>query len=82
MAALLLQELEGSELSKLSKTFQNKLEKILSDQQYEIDSLKAQQEQFRVDSGEILLGILLAKIAVLSCFALLTVHACRFTEQS
>uniref|UniRef100_A0A3B4X1R9 Nucleoprotein TPR n=1 Tax=Seriola lalandi dorsalis TaxID=1841481 RepID=A0A3B4X1R9_SERLL len=50
MAALLLQEFEGSDLSKLPKTIQNKLEKIFSDQQYEIDSLKAQQEQFRVDS--------------------------------
>ncbi|XP_070764710.1 translocated promoter region b, nuclear basket protein [Enoplosus armatus] len=52
MAALLLQELEGSEISKLPKTIQNKLERILSDQQYEIDSLKAQQEQFRVDSEQ------------------------------
>uniref|UniRef100_A0A3B4WVR4 Nucleoprotein TPR n=1 Tax=Seriola lalandi dorsalis TaxID=1841481 RepID=A0A3B4WVR4_SERLL len=52
MAALLLQEFEGSDLSKLPKTIQNKLEKIFSDQQYEIDSLKAQQEQFRVDSEQ------------------------------
>ncbi|XP_070816529.1 translocated promoter region b, nuclear basket protein isoform X2 [Chaetodon trifascialis] len=52
MAALLLQELEATELSKLPKNIQNKLEKILSDQQYEIDSLKAQQEQFRVDSEQ------------------------------
>ncbi|XP_040895919.1 translocated promoter region b, nuclear basket protein isoform X2 [Toxotes jaculatrix] len=52
MAALLLQELDGSEISKLPKTVQNKLEKILSDQQYEIDSLKAQLEQFRVDSEQ------------------------------
>ncbi|KAM7409722.1 hypothetical protein PAMA_001286 [Pampus argenteus] len=52
MAAQLLQELEGSEISKLPKTIQNKLEKIFSDQQYEIDSLKAQQEQFRVDSEQ------------------------------
>ncbi|KAM7011947.1 translocated promoter region b, nuclear basket protein [Tautogolabrus adspersus] len=52
MAALLLQELEASELSKIPKTIQNKLERILSDQQYEIDSLKAQQEQFRVDSEQ------------------------------
>uniref|UniRef100_A0A8D0D7Y8 Nucleoprotein TPR n=1 Tax=Sander lucioperca TaxID=283035 RepID=A0A8D0D7Y8_SANLU len=52
MAALLLQELEGSEISKLPKTIQNKLEKIFSDQQYEIDYLKAQQEQFRVDSEQ------------------------------
>uniref|UniRef100_A0A4W6CYW4 Nucleoprotein TPR n=1 Tax=Lates calcarifer TaxID=8187 RepID=A0A4W6CYW4_LATCA len=55
MAALLLQEFEASELSKLPKTVQNKLERILSDQQYEIDSLKAQQEQFRVDSGKLTL---------------------------
>uniref|UniRef100_A0A3Q1FGC6 Nucleoprotein TPR n=1 Tax=Acanthochromis polyacanthus TaxID=80966 RepID=A0A3Q1FGC6_9TELE len=52
MAALLLQELEGSEIAKLPKTLQNKLERILSDQQYEIDSLKAQQEQYRVDSEQ------------------------------
>uniref|UniRef100_A0A672ZH31 Nucleoprotein TPR n=1 Tax=Sphaeramia orbicularis TaxID=375764 RepID=A0A672ZH31_9TELE len=52
MAALLLQEFEPSEISKLPKNLQNKIEKILSDQQYEIDSLKAQQEQFRVDSGK------------------------------
>ncbi|GLD49770.1 nucleoprotein TPR, partial [Lates japonicus] len=52
MAALLLQEFEASEISKLPKTVQNKLERILSDQQYEIDSLKAQQEQFRVDSEQ------------------------------
>lgn len=57
MAALLLQELEPSEISKLSKTVQNKLEKVFSDQQYDIDSLKAQQEQFRVDSGKGLPGV-------------------------
>lgn len=54
MAALLLQELEASEISKLPKQIQNKIEKIISDLQYEVDSLKAQQEQFRVDSGECL----------------------------
>ncbi|CAN9500306.1 unnamed protein product [Ophioblennius macclurei] len=52
MAALLVQELEGSELAKLPKSLQNKLERILSDQQYVIDTLKAQQEQFRVDSEQ------------------------------
>lgn len=52
MAALLLQELEPSELSKIPKTVQNKLERLLSDQLYEIDYVKAQQEQFRVDSGK------------------------------
>ncbi|XP_019730825.1 translocated promoter region b, nuclear basket protein isoform X4 [Hippocampus comes] len=49
MAAFLLQDLDGSELSKLSKGTLNKLEKIISDQHYEIDTLKAQREQFRVD---------------------------------
>uniref|UniRef100_A0A672JFG0 Nucleoprotein TPR n=1 Tax=Salarias fasciatus TaxID=181472 RepID=A0A672JFG0_SALFA len=58
MAALLLQELEGAELAKLPKALQNKLERILSDQQYVIDSLKAQQEQFRVDSGELMAVVL------------------------
>lgn len=57
MAAQLLQELEGPEIAKLPKIIQNKLERILLDQQYEIDSLKAQQEQFRVDSGKILSGV-------------------------
>ncbi|XP_017275998.1 translocated promoter region b, nuclear basket protein [Kryptolebias marmoratus] len=52
MAALLSQELEAPELSKLPKTIQSKLEKIISDRQYEIDSLKAQHEQFRVDSEQ------------------------------
>ncbi|XP_041861765.1 translocated promoter region b, nuclear basket protein [Melanotaenia boesemani] len=52
MAALLLQELEASEFAKLPKNIQSKLEKIFTDQQYKIDSLKAQQEQFRVDSEQ------------------------------
>uniref|UniRef100_A0AAQ6A7Z6 Nucleoprotein TPR n=1 Tax=Amphiprion ocellaris TaxID=80972 RepID=A0AAQ6A7Z6_AMPOC len=69
MAALLLQELEGSEISKLPKTLQNKLERILSDQQYEIDSLKAHQEQYRVDSGELLSVMLLANGAKMFGFA-------------
>ena len=60
MAALLLQELGDSEICKIPKPVQNKLERILSDQQYEIDSLKAQQEQFRVDNGEWVLVIPLA----------------------
>uniref|UniRef100_A0A6Q2XHY6 Nucleoprotein TPR n=1 Tax=Esox lucius TaxID=8010 RepID=A0A6Q2XHY6_ESOLU len=40
MAAVLLQALERAEVTKLPKAVQNKLEKFLSDQQYEIDSLK------------------------------------------
>ncbi|KAJ3600175.1 hypothetical protein NHX12_034125 [Muraenolepis orangiensis] len=52
MAAPLLQVLERTEITKLPKGIQNKLEKFLSDQQYEIDSLKAHQEQFRVDSEQ------------------------------
>lgn len=47
-----MQELEASELSKLPKTIQSKLEKIISDLQYEIHSSKAQHEQYRVDSGK------------------------------
>lgn len=58
--AALLQELDASELSKLPKAVQNKLEKIFSDQQYEIDTLKAHQEQFRVDNGKFYLPIRLA----------------------
>jgi len=52
MAAPLLKVLERTEITKLPKGIQNKLEKFLSDRQYEIDSLKAHQEQFRVDSGK------------------------------
>ncbi|XP_056131900.1 translocated promoter region b, nuclear basket protein [Lampris incognitus] len=52
MAAVLLQVLERAEVSKLPKGVQNKLEKFLADQQYEIDSLKAHKEQFRVDSEQ------------------------------
>lgn len=47
-------ELDSSEISKLPITIQSKLEKLLLDRQYEIDSLKALHEQFRVDSGELL----------------------------
>uniref|UniRef100_A0A673VXE7 Nucleoprotein TPR n=1 Tax=Salmo trutta TaxID=8032 RepID=A0A673VXE7_SALTR len=53
MSAVLLQALERAEITKLPKAVQNKLEKLLSDLQYEIDFLKAHQEQFRVDSGKI-----------------------------
>uniref|UniRef100_A0A3B5LLP3 Nucleoprotein TPR n=1 Tax=Xiphophorus couchianus TaxID=32473 RepID=A0A3B5LLP3_9TELE len=52
MAALLLQELDSSEISKLPTTLQSKFEKLLLDRQYEIDSLKALHEQFRVDSEQ------------------------------
>ncbi|XP_068174893.1 translocated promoter region b, nuclear basket protein isoform X2 [Antennarius striatus] len=53
MATVLLQqEFEPTELAKVPKTIQNKLERILADQQYDIDSLKAQHEQFRVDSEQ------------------------------
>ncbi|XP_062412025.1 translocated promoter region b, nuclear basket protein [Sardina pilchardus] len=52
MAAVLQQVLERTELSRLPKTVQNKLEKYILDQQSEIDSLKAHNEQFRVDSEQ------------------------------
>lgn len=76
MAAQLLQELEGPEIAKLPKIIQNKLERILLDQQYEIDSLKAQQEQFRVDSGKVLSGILYATGFEVFCFS----HQCMHTR--
>ncbi|XP_076007357.1 translocated promoter region b, nuclear basket protein [Genypterus blacodes] len=52
MAAVLQRELEGTDLSKVPKAVLNKLEKAFSDQQYAIDSLKAQREQSRVDSEQ------------------------------
>jgi len=55
MAAVLQQILERSEISKLQKTVLTKLEKYISDQQCEVDFLKAQQEQYRVDSGKAML---------------------------
>uniref|UniRef100_A0A7N6F6B8 Nucleoprotein TPR n=1 Tax=Anabas testudineus TaxID=64144 RepID=A0A7N6F6B8_ANATE len=85
MAALLLQEFEGSELTKIPETLQTKLEKIFADQQNKIDSLKAQQEQFRVDSGKLLCGILLARGAKVFGFAqhagMLVSEAQLYTEE-
>uniref|UniRef100_A0AAY5EU96 Nucleoprotein TPR n=1 Tax=Electrophorus electricus TaxID=8005 RepID=A0AAY5EU96_ELEEL len=52
MAAVLQQILERAEISKLPKAVQSKLEKYLTDQQSEIDYLKAHHEQLRVDSGK------------------------------
>lgn len=52
MAALLQQVLERTEISKLPKAVQTKLERYFTDQQNELDGLKGHQEQFRVDSGE------------------------------
>ncbi|XP_041127246.1 nucleoprotein TPR-like isoform X2 [Polyodon spathula] len=52
MAAVLQQILERTELNKLPKPVQNKLEKFLLDQQSEIDALKARHERFKVDSEQ------------------------------
>uniref|UniRef100_A0A4W4FMN1 Nucleoprotein TPR n=1 Tax=Electrophorus electricus TaxID=8005 RepID=A0A4W4FMN1_ELEEL len=52
MAAVLQQILERAEISKLPKAVQSKLEKYLTDQQSEIDYLKAHHEQLRVDSEQ------------------------------
>ncbi|KAJ8376133.1 hypothetical protein SKAU_G00067130 [Synaphobranchus kaupii] len=52
MAAVMQQILERSEISKLPKAVQNKLEKFFSDQQSEIDSLKSHHERFKVDSEQ------------------------------
>ncbi len=53
MAAVLQQILELSEISKLPKTVLTKLEKYIFEQQCEVDCLKAQQEQYRVDNGKV-----------------------------
>ncbi|XP_036378661.1 translocated promoter region b, nuclear basket protein isoform X2 [Megalops cyprinoides] len=52
MAAVIQQILERSEISKLPKAVQNKLEKFFSDQQSEVDSLKSYHERFKVDSEQ------------------------------
>ncbi|KAL0965926.1 hypothetical protein UPYG_G00288040 [Umbra pygmaea] len=49
MAVVLLQVLERTELNKLPKSAQNKLEKLFTDQQNEIESLKTQHERFKTD---------------------------------
>ncbi|XP_066517838.1 nucleoprotein TPR [Hoplias malabaricus] len=49
MAALLQQNLERAEINKLPKTVQNKLEKLLSEQQNEVESLRANHEKYRTD---------------------------------
>lgn len=52
MAALLQQTLERTEINKLPKAIQNKLEKVLAEQQTEIDSVKSQHERYKADCGE------------------------------
>ncbi|KAL7849266.1 hypothetical protein SRHO_G00208890 [Serrasalmus rhombeus] len=49
MAALLQQALERTEINKLPKAAQNRLEKLLSDQQTELDSLRAAHERYKTD---------------------------------
>ncbi|XP_030629604.1 nucleoprotein TPR [Chanos chanos] len=49
MAALLQQVLERTEVNKLPKAAQNKLEKFFADQQAEIDSLKSLHERYKAD---------------------------------
>lgn len=64
MAELLRKELSDSEISNLPPTIQNKFEEILTGLQYEVDSLKAQHEHFRVDSGKTILVIFLSAYRV------------------
>ncbi|KAJ8409499.1 hypothetical protein AAFF_G00229000 [Aldrovandia affinis] len=52
MASVLQQMLERSEITKLPKAVQNKLEKFFSDQKSETDSLKSDHERFKVDSEQ------------------------------
>ncbi|XP_052390794.1 nucleoprotein TPR [Carassius gibelio] len=51
-AAILQQILERSEISKLPQNVLSKLEKYISENLCEVDCLKAQQEQFRVDNEQ------------------------------
>nr|AXF79603.1 TPR [Xenopus laevis] len=52
MAAVLLQVLERAELAKLPKAAQTKLERYFSEQQAEMESMKARHEKFRVDCDQ------------------------------
>lgn len=51
MASVLLQVLERTEINKLPKGVQNKLEKIVTELQNANESLKAQHERFKADTG-------------------------------
>lgn len=46
------QALERAEISKLPKALQNRLEKILSDQQTELETLRTNHERYKTDCGE------------------------------
>lgn len=52
MATALQQALERTEISKIPKAVQNKLEKILTDKQAELESIRIDHERFKTDSGE------------------------------
>lgn len=51
MAAVLLQALERTELNKLPKGVQNKLEKFVTELQDANQELRTQHERFRADCG-------------------------------
>lgn len=51
MAAVLLQVLERSELNKVPKGLQNKLEKFVTELQNNNEALRTQHERFKADSG-------------------------------
>lgn len=55
MATVLLQILERTELNKLPKGAQNKLEKFVTDLQNANEALKTQHERSKADSGKYLL---------------------------
>ncbi len=54
MAAVLLQVLERTELNKLPKGAQNKLEKFVTELQNANEALRTQHERFKADSGGLL----------------------------
>lgn len=51
MAVVLLQALERTELNKLPKGIQNKLEKFVTELQNANEVLQTQHERFKADSG-------------------------------
>lgn len=56
MAVVLLQVLERTELNKLPKGVQNKLEKFITELQNANEALKTQHERFKADSGRCLIA--------------------------
>lgn len=64
MTSVLLQLLERTELNKLPKGVQNKLERIVIALQNANESLKNQHERLKADSGEQLSNVIVLQVAI------------------